>query len=223
MLTQPDRSPARRGTQLPRYFRWFSERCVLRQLDSSDVARVWRAAVHPAFVRCWTTDAPATAADVAQRVAAAQAEWMRGGRYVLAVTRRQTQEFIGWIDLRATAARGVWTVDGFVHPRFVADALASEAVAAAADLLFAALDAHSLYANCPARNAPFERMLNDAGFIELVPAGSLDPTTGLPRARALYELRRGDWTLVRNAQQRDGGPSTLGVPSTQPALELAPL
>jgi RimJ/RimL family protein N-acetyltransferase len=221
MLTQLDRSPARRSTQLPRYFRWFSGGCVLRQLDSTDVARVWRAAVHPSFARCWTTEAPAAEADVAQRVAAAQAEWMRGGRYVMAASRKQTQEFIGWIDLRTTAARGVWTIDWFVHPRFVADALAGEAITAAADLLFSALDAHSLYGNCPPRNAPFERMLNDAGFIELVPAGSLDHTTGRPRARALYELRRSDWVVVRSARQRDSGPATLGAPSTQPALELA--
>ncbi len=216
-----DRSQPRRYAKLPRFFRWFSEHCVLRQLDAADIERAWNSVTHPAFGRCWTSTVPRSEADVAALVAAAQADWMRGARYVMAVNRKQTQDFIGWIELRATAARGVWTVDWFIHPRFIADDLAREAVSAAADLMFSALDVLSLYANCPRQHVHFERLLNDAGFIELVPAGSLDHTTGRPRSQSLFELRRADWMVVRRAQQADHGPATLGPLSTQPKLELA--
>jgi RimJ/RimL family protein N-acetyltransferase len=221
LKTTIDRAPARRTTQLPRFFRWFSEHCVLRPLDASDVVRIWQAVTHPAFERCWTTAIPHSAAEVAALVRSAQSDWLRGRRYLLAVTRKHTREFVGWIELRAGAAQGTWTLDWFIHPRFVADELAREAVSATADLLFSVLDAQAVFANCPAHHAPFERLLNDAGFIELVPAGSLDKATGRPRRYALFEMQRADWEAVCRALHPDRGPATLNSAFRESALELA--
>jgi RimJ/RimL family protein N-acetyltransferase len=212
---------SRRYTQLPRFFRWFSTHCVLRQLDESDGARIAGALSHPDFARCWTGPAPRSEAEVEHFVRAAQSEWMRGARYVMAVLRKQSHDFVGWVELRA-AERGAWTLAWFIHPDFAGRSLAREALHAAADLMFTALDAHKLYANCPRGHTLFERLLNDASFIELVPAGSLDHVTGQPRRQSLYELGRNDWQSL--ARLRGAVPATAAAPAWAaggPRRELA--
>lgn len=210
-MNGPDaRAQTRRYTQLPRYFRWFSDHCVLRQLDDSDVARILDAVAHPAFARCGTMAAPRSETEVAQFVRSAQADWQRGARYAMALVRKQTHEFVGWIELCATAERGAWMLDWFVHPRFADSGVASEALTAAADLMFSALDAQRLLAHCPRGHAGCERLLNDAGFIELAPAGSVDRGTGRPRPHALHELGRRDWLAM--CREREALPSpTIGA------------
>ncbi len=187
----------RRYAQLPRYFRWFSDHCVLRQLDESDIARIWKAVLHPGFARCFTGPIPRSIDDVSDFVRSSQADWQRGVRYTMAVMRKQTQEFVGCVELQAGSDKAVWTIDWFIHPDFVGVTMAGEALVAAADLMFSALDAQKLYATCAPGHAYFERLLNDAGFIELVPAGSLDHATGLPRRDSLYEFGRRDWQAMR--------------------------
>ncbi|MCX8116265.1 MAG: hypothetical protein N3D71_14555, partial [Burkholderiaceae bacterium] len=88
-------------------------------------------------------------------------------------------------------------------------------VLAAADLMFTALDAQSLYAECPFGNVSIEQLLNDAGFIELVPAGSLDAATGRPRQMGLFELGRADWETLRRSRSV---PPTASVQHLQLAL-----
>jgi RimJ/RimL family protein N-acetyltransferase len=190
------RSEARRYSQLPRFFRWFSDHCVLRQLDESDVARIVRATARPGFERLCNGRAPRNAEEIADFVRSAQADWLRGTRYVMAVVRKQTHDFVGWVELRA-AGRGRWMLVWFIQPEPTARPLAREVLLAAADLMFTALDAQALYADCPRGHVSIEHLLNDAGFIELVPAGSLDHQTGRPRAAALYELGRADWHTLR--------------------------
>jgi RimJ/RimL family protein N-acetyltransferase len=203
----------RRYAQLPRFFRWFSDHCVLRQLDDSDAPRIWKAVVHPSFSRCWTGDLPRSADDVADFVRQAQSDWLRGMRYVMTVLRKQTHEFVGWVELRAAEGKGAWLLDWFIHPDFVAGPLGKEALAGAADLMFSALEAQKLLANCSTGYGHFERLLNESGFIELVPAGSLDHTAGQPRRHALYELGRKDWVaMCRGAQSNTAAAAPL-VPS----------
>ncbi|MFN3564887.1 MAG: GNAT family N-acetyltransferase [Burkholderiaceae bacterium] len=204
------RTQTRRYTQLPRYFRWFSDHCVLRQLDDSDAARILDAVLQPALEPCGTLAPPRTAAEVARFVRSAQTDWQRGTRYAMALVRKQTHEFVGWVELRATADRATWVLDWFVHPRFAGCAIAGEALTAAADLMFSALDAQRLLANCPPRHTAFERLLNDAGFIELAPAGSVDRATGRPRPHAVHELGRSDWLAM--CREREALPSpTIGA------------
>ncbi len=187
----------RKYAQLPRGFRWFSEHCVLRQIDEADAARIWQAATHPAFVHCWTTRLPRSHGDVVDFVRRSQSDWLRGIGYTMAVVRKQTQDFVGWIELRAHAGeRGAWLLDWFVHPRYLADEVARDVLAAAADLMFLALHTERLYANCPPKHALFEQLLDDAGFSELIPAGSLDHTTGQPRLHSLFSLTRSDWSAA---------------------------
>jgi RimJ/RimL family protein N-acetyltransferase len=206
------RSDARRYSQLPRFFRWFSDHCVLRQLDESDAARIAQAMARPGFERCSNGAAPRRADEIAAFVRAAQADWLRGARYVMAVVRKQTHDFVGWVELRA-ADRGRWTLGWFVQPELAARPLAREVLLAAADLMFTALDAQALYADCPRGHVSVEQLLNDAGFIELVPAGSLDSETGRPRVAALYELGRADWRTLRA--------SRTAAPMPSPRTELA--
>lgn len=213
------RGHPRRYTQLPRYCRWFSEHCVLRQLDESDVARILEAALHPASDGCGTMAAPRSAADAAQFVRAAQTDWQRGARYTMALVRKQTHEFVGWVELRATAERGAWLLDWFVHPRFAGTAIAGEAVTAAADLMFSALDAQRLLASCPPGHAAVERALNDAGFIELAPAGSVDRATGCARPHALHELGRRDWLAM--CREREALPAPAAGATFGRRMELA--
>jgi RimJ/RimL family protein N-acetyltransferase len=212
----------RKGGQLPPVFRWFSGQCVLRQIDAADVPRIWKAVLHPAYERCWTVSIPHSEPEVAALVATAQADWRRGSRYVMAVQRRQTHEFIGWVEARRHergAMPGVWTLDWFLHPSFVASSLALEALSAAADLMMNALDARLLRASCPAGHGHFEQLLRAAGFSEHVPAGSLDPDNARPRAQALHVMTRRDWARLRGAQSA-AAPQTLGG-YTVPKLELS--
>jgi RimJ/RimL family protein N-acetyltransferase len=209
----------RKPTLLPRFFRWFSERCVLRQLDTADVPRIWKAVLHPAYARCWSRRSPRSEGDVADLVQAAQADWQRGTRYAMAIERKQSHEFVGLIEAGAGSARGHWHLTWFFHPVFANDGLALESLSASVDLLFGTLDAQALYADCPRQHPLFEQVLNDAGFIELVPAGSLDHTTGRPRAQSLYELRRNDWMQIRRAREQAGTPSMW--PQTGPGSELS--
>ncbi len=219
-MNAPDvRAQPRRYTQLPRYFRWFSDHCVLRQLDESDAVRIADAVSRPAFERCGTRAAPCGAAEIAQFVHAAQSDWQRGTRYAMALLRKHTHEFVGWIEVRATAERGTWTLDWFVHPRFADSAIAAEALTAPADLMFSVLDAQRLLANCPRGHADFERMLNDAGFIELAPVGSPDRATGRPRPTALHELGRRDWLAMCRA--REASPSPTAGTTLGRRIELA--
>jgi RimJ/RimL family protein N-acetyltransferase len=211
-----------KGGALPPVFRWFSGQCVLRQIDVADVPRIWKAVLHPAYERCWTVSIPHSEQEVAALVAAAQADWRRGSRYVMAVQRRQTHDFIGWVEARRHergAMPGVWTLDWFVHPSFVASSLALEALGAASDLMMNALDARLLRANCPREHGHFAQLLRAAGFAEHVPAGSLDPDSARPRAQALYVMTRRDWERNRAAQPGAAAPHTLGG-YTQPKLEL---
>jgi RimJ/RimL family protein N-acetyltransferase len=206
----PLAGPTRRYAQLPRLFRWFSNHCVLRQLDDSDIARITRAMGHPDFARCWNGNAPRRVEDVVEFASAAQAEWMRGTRYVMAVVRKQSHDFVGWVELRSIE-KGAWMLRWFIQPEFVQRDVAKDVLAAAADLMFSALDAQKLYANCPPGHVTFEHLLNSANFIELVPAGSLDHVSGKPRRQSLYELGQRDWTSLARAQQRAPGaaPATL--------------
>jgi RimJ/RimL family protein N-acetyltransferase len=189
---------ARRYSQLPRFFRWFSNNCVLRQLDESDITRIAQALPHPDFSRCWGGAAPQNEGEIVEFVRGAQTEWLRGARYVMAVMRKQSNDFVGWIELRAIE-KGAWLLRWFVQPDFAARDLAKEMLLAAADLMFTALDAQKLYANCPRGHELFERQLNGASFIELVPAGSLDAATGQPRRQSLYELGVHDWKAIGRA------------------------
>lgn len=188
----------RRYAQLPRGFRWFSDHCVLRQIDDADADRIWKAVMHPSFAQCWSARVPQSLEEVARFVRAAQADWLRGTGYTMAVIRKQTQDFVGWVELRAHASeRGAWTLDWFIHPKFVAADAARDLLAAVADLMFSALATERLYANCPPRHPLFHGLLEGAGFQELVPAGSLDHTTARPRAQSLFNLGRADWCALR--------------------------
>jgi hypothetical protein len=69
--------------------------------------------------------------------------------------------------------------------------------------MFSALGASKLYAGCPRDREAVEYLFNEAGFIELIPAGALDPVTTRPRARSLLELGRGDWITMRRAETSD--------------------
>jgi len=108
--------------------------------------------------------------------------------------------------------------------RFLNTPIAAEAILATGDLGFAALGAQKLYAGCPAGHEVFEQMLNDAGFMEVIPAGSLDQTTHRPRRSALFEMRREDWKAIRREYtDHTGAPSlaSLGTAQTHhPVLEL---
>ncbi len=205
--------PVRKPAQLPRFFRWFTEQCVLRQIDQSDVSRIWSAVTHPAYEKCWTVAIPNSAAEVAALVHRANTDWQTGTRYTMAVLRKQTQDFVGWVEVRATEQADAWLLDWFIHPHFLTSPLAHQALCGAADLMFRALNAKTLYANCPAGQGHFETLLNDAGFIELVPAGSLD-VNGRPRGQALYELGQRDWASIRGAEELAGA-------TTRPRLELS--
>ncbi|HYS12788.1 MAG TPA: GNAT family N-acetyltransferase [Burkholderiaceae bacterium] len=201
---------ARRYTQLPRFFRWFSNHCVLRQLDDADIARINAVLTHPDFARCWGGAAPQTEAEVAEFVRTAQTEWLRGNRYLMAVVRKQSHDFVGWVELRAIE-KGAWMLRWFVQPDFAERDAANEMLLAAADLMFTALDAQKLYANCPRGHVLFERLLNGASFIELVPAGSLDHVTGQPRRQSLYELGVHDWKSLSAAPHHAAGAVSSAV------------
>lgn len=192
---------SRRNTQLPRFFRWFSNQCVMRQLDDSDIARVWRTVSSRGFSRCCTGRMPETNADVVEALQTAQSDWLRGTRYSLAVLRKTSHDFVGWIEVAPqAAAKDTWAIDAFIDPVFFGSPLALEAFGAAADLLFSALNAQTLQARCPRDNPRFEDILNAHGFIEVAAAGSRDPATGRERATAQYELGVRDWHALRRAQ-----------------------
>jgi RimJ/RimL family protein N-acetyltransferase len=213
---------ARRYSQLPRFFRWFSNHCVLRQLDDGDVARITRAMAHPDFARCWSGAAPQNEGEVVEFVRAAQTEWLRGTRYLMAVVRKQSHDFVGWVELRAIE-KGAWMLRWFIQPELAERDVAKEMLLAAADLMFTALDAQKLYANCPRGHGLFERLLNGASFIELVPAGSLDHVTGQPRRQSLYELGLHDWRSLGAARDQAAGAVSAAVASMAkgPRAELA--
>jgi RimJ/RimL family protein N-acetyltransferase len=211
--------------QLPRYFRWFTEHCVLRQLDGADVPRIWRAVVQPLFTESWSSKAPASEREVKELVRAAMAGWMHGTSYSMAAVKRQSHEFVGFVGMHSVGdTRSVWTVDFFIHPNFLNSPTAIEAIMAASDLTFAALGAQKVYAGCPAGHECFEQLLYDAGFIEAIPAGSLDHQTQKPRQSTLFEMRRDDWKAIRREySDHTGSPSlaSLGTAVTRPrALEL---
>ena len=221
----PASADARVCAQLPRYFRWFTEHCVLRQLDGTDVPRIWRAVVQPLFSECWANRAPASEREVKELVRSALADWLQGCGYSMAVVKRQSHEFVGYVGMHAVGqSRTVWTIDWFTHPNFLNTPLAVEAIMATGDLTFAALGAQKLYAGCPAGHEAFEQLLNDAGFIEVIPAGSLDQHSHKPRQSSLYEMRREDWKAIRREYtDHTGAPSlaSLGTAQThRPALEL---
>jgi len=201
---------ARRYSQLPRFFRWFSNHCVLRQLDDADIARITPALAHADFARCWGGAAPQSESEVVDFVRNAQTEWLRGTRYVMAVMRKQSHDFVGWVELRAIE-KGAWMLRWFVQPDFAARDAGKEMLLAAADLMFSALDAQKLYANCPRGHVIFERLLNGANFIELVPAGSLDHATGQPRRQSLYELGVQDWKAFSGTRDQAGGAVSAAV------------
>jgi RimJ/RimL family protein N-acetyltransferase len=213
-------APLRKGAPLARVLRWFSSQCVLRPLEAADVPRLWQALLTPACERCYIAPPPASEAEVAEFVRTAQADWARGTRYVIAVQRRQTQALIGWIEARAHPAiahRGVWTLDWFFHPGFIGSSLPPETLVAASDLLMNAVGARLLSVDCPAGHALFETWLAAVGFARHVPAGSLDPASGAPRADSLYVMTQRDWRAVRGSGAT--GPATLGG-YTEPKLEL---
>ena len=213
------------GALLPRYFRWFTEHCVLRQLDGADVPRLWRAVVQPVFSQCWSSGTPRSEREVKDLVRGALADWMQGTGYSMAVIKRQSHELVGTVRMSAVGTtRTVWTVDWFTHPNFLGTPIALETIMAASDLTFAALGAQKLYAGCPAGHEAFDQMLNDAGFIEVIPAGSLDQHTHKPRVSSLFEMRRQDWKAIRREYfDHTGAPSLASLGTAvlhRPALEL---
>jgi RimJ/RimL family protein N-acetyltransferase len=225
VISTPTSADGRIYSQLPRYFRWFTEHCVLRPLDGADVARIWRAVVQPQFRHCWASKAPRSEREVKELVHRGTAEWLQGDGYSMAVVKRQSHEFVGYVGMRSVGpTRSVWTIDWFTHPNFLGTPIGVEAIIATGDLAFAALGAQKLYAGCPSGHEAFEQALNDAGFIEVIPAGSLDLYTQKPRASSLFEMRREDWKAMRrHHSDHTGMPmlASLGTASShRPALEL---
>lgn len=221
-MQTPAPCPARRGAPLPRVLRWFSSQCVLRAVDGADAARIWAAVLHPAPERCGTAAVPNSEAEVADFIRSAQADWARGSRYVLAVQRKQTQDFVGWVEARVhpnVAHRGVWTLDWFIHPGFIGSSLALEGLIAASDLMMNAVGARVLSVSCPADHSLFEMLLQAAGFSRHVLAGSLDPAAQAPRLHSLFVLTQRDWLAARGAAG-NAAPATLGGYTT-PKLELS--
>jgi RimJ/RimL family protein N-acetyltransferase len=225
-IASPTLPAARIYTQLPRYFRWFTEHCVMRPLDGADVPRIWRAVVQPQFRECWSGKAPRSEREVKDLVRRGMNEWQQGDAYAMAVVKRQSHELVGYVGMSSVGpTRTVWTIDWFTHPNYLATPIAAEAIVATCDLAFAALGARRLYAGCPAMHEVFEQVLNEAGFMEVIPAGSLDQVTHAPSPSSLYEMRREDWKAIRREYtDHTGAPSlaSLGRPSTlnRPALEL---
>ena len=208
-------SSSRRYTQLPRFFRWFSDHCVLRQLDDSDIARVWRTVSSRGFGHTSSGKAPTSNDEVVEAMRAAQADWLRGTRYALAVLRKTSHDFVGWIELAPQPnEKDAWNVDTFIDPAFFHDPLAFEVIGAAADLMFSALNAQKLLARCPRDNPRFEDILNAQGYIEVAAVGSRDPATGRARNRAQYELGLRDWNALRRAQMSLPGGNDAGGPTT---------
>jgi RimJ/RimL family protein N-acetyltransferase len=225
VISTPTSAPGRVYAQLPRYFRWFTEHCVLRPLDGADVPRIWRAVVQPEFRQCWSGEAPRSEREVKELARRGTTEWLQGDGYSMAVVKRQSHEFVGYVRMRSVGpTRSVWIIDWFTHPNFLGSPLAAEAITAMGDLTFAALGAHKLYAGCPDRHEPFLELLNEAGFIEVIPAGSLDQYTQQPRQSSLFEMRREDWKAIRREHtDHTGTPSlvSLGTAVSQrPALQL---
>jgi len=224
--TIPASAETRACAQLPRYFRWFTEHCVLRQLDGADVPRIWRAVVQPGFRECWSGQTPRSEREVKELVRRALGDWLQGQGYSMAVVKRNSHEFVGYVGMRSVGpTRTVWTVEWFMHPNFLGTPIAAEAILASGDLTFAALGGQKLYAGCPAGHGPFEQMLNDAGFIEVIPAGSLDQYTHKPRTSSLFEMRRQDWKAIRREYTDHTGAlslASLGTAQTHrpAALEL---
>jgi len=213
------------SAQLPRYFRWFTEHCVLRKLDGTDVPRIWRAVVQPQFAHCWAGSAPTSERQVKELVRDALAQWLQGCGYSMAVVKRQSHEFVGYVGMHSVGrSRTVWTIDWFIHPNFLNTPVSLEAFMAIGDLTLAALGARKLYAGCPAGHPAFEQLLNDAGFIEVIPAGSLDHHTHQPRRSSLFEMRREDWKAIRREYTDHTGALSLALLGTaqaqRPALEL---
>lgn len=216
MHNDPYAPPARRYTQLPRYFRWFSAHCVVRQLDDSDVARVLGTVTQTGFAQCRTGAAPQTNDQVVDALHAAQDDWRKGTRYAMAVLKKLSHDFVGWVELaphaanaRGAANRGAWFVDGFLHPDFFQTTLALEAFGATADLAFSALNAQTLCARCPAGNERIADVLNTHGFIEVAAAGKLDPVTGAARTDALYELGLSDWLATSGTRVAAETPASM--------------
>jgi RimJ/RimL family protein N-acetyltransferase len=201
----------RRYSQLPRFFRWFSDHCVLREIDESDVARLVRVATHPNAAACSTVAPPTTHAGAHEMVLAARTHWMRGTRYTMAVLRKQTHDFVGWIEVMPRATKGEWQLEVFVHPQFAQQPIAVETVTAAADLMFSALGAASLYAGCPPEAERADALFNEAGFIELHAAGSPEAGSAKPRARSVLELGREDWITMRRAQSTQNADADMNV------------
>ena len=223
--TTPTSEQRRTCAQLPRYFRWFTAHCVLRQLDGADVPRIWRAVVQPPFTQCWSGEAPRSEREVKDLVRSALSDWMQGTAYSMAVVKRQTHELVGYVGMRSVGpTRTVWTIEWFIHPNFLGTPIAVEAIMATGDLTFAALGAQKLYAGCPVGHEAFDQMLNDAGFIEVIPAGSLDQYTHKPRASSLFEMRREDWKAIRREYTDQNGALSLASLGTatlhRPTLEL---
>src|SRR5437879_12426833 len=98
VISTPTSAPGRVYAQLPRYFRWFTEHCVLRQLDGADAPRIWRAVVQPAFKQCWSGTAPHNEHEVKDLVRSGLSAWQQGTGYSMAVVKRQSHELVGCVS-----------------------------------------------------------------------------------------------------------------------------
>lgn len=155
---------ARSYSHLPRVFRWFSDHCVLRQLDLSDVGRIRRAAAAADYACGWMATPLDSDAAVQAHIVAAQADWSRGTRYAMAVLRKQTHEFVAAMELTALPGRGAWQLGGYVDPAFLATPIAREALRAPLELLQTTLEATHVTATCGPERTALHAALRAAGF-----------------------------------------------------------
>ncbi len=185
--------------KLPATLTLETPRCLLRNVDASDIPFVFDASRHPGFCDHMTWSPPATAADLEAPLKNNLDAWAAGEAYTFTIFLKSGAERVGRITIRRSENE-IWNIGYWTHPIHQGRGLMTETAAEILRFGFLQLGARTIEAKHVVGNAPSRRVLEKIGlrFVEHLPRGFQKNGDWLAEDR--LELSRKEFEACANVE-----------------------
>ena len=159
-----------------------TRRCWLRQVSAADFDFVWDASRHPGFCDGMAWEPPAHPDELLEPFRNSLLAWEEGRVYTFTILRREDNEPLGRIGLRAVR-EGVWSLGYWIHPCQQGRGYATECGHCMLHLAFHQLDASAVQATHATWNIASRRVMEKMGlsFMEHRPEGARKRDAWVPQ------------------------------------------
>ncbi|MEC4812186.1 MAG: GNAT family protein [Scytonema sp. PMC 1069.18] len=179
--------------KIPRTYRIYTERCILRCVCKQDIPYVFSATRVEGFNDGMLWESPQSIEELQEPFQKSLQAWDSGLAYTFTIQLAKTSKFLGRISIRKEQADGVWSIGFWTHPEHQGHGYMTEAAKAIIDFGFTVLGANCIEACHALWNTGSEKVLKISGmkFVCYVPHGFLKH--GKWVEENLLAIAREDW------------------------------